>query len=70
MTKTYIIKQVYTDRCENCCEIIARNSASALKKYAKGLMSSGEKTLISENGLYKLITSYGAEFVAEKIQER
>lgn len=47
---------------EYCCQIEANGQISALKKYAKGLLSSGEKWIDKTHKT--LNTSYGAEFKA------
>lgn len=64
--RKYMIKQIYPDhRVEDCCEIEAKGPLTALKMYAKGLTSSGERYIESGEDGPHLYTSYGAEFIAD-----
>lgn len=60
--KKYNIWKINGRNDEFCCQIEAKGEISALKKYAKGLLSSGEKWI--DKSMKTLNTSYGAEFKA------
>ena len=61
MKKYYILNQNNNDVC---CIVHAKNEKSALKKYSSKLLTAGLYTIIKENNAYKLISSYGSNFIA------
>ena len=61
--KTFKIYKISGMTNEFCSFIEAQNEKSALKKYCKSLLSSGQYQLMRIGNSYHLYSSYGAEWV-------